>query len=176
MKIFVGCSSSNDIDKKYLDECRTLLDKVLQDNDLVFGAYNNGIMGIAYNIAIKNNRKITAICPKAYTDDLKELKYDKEIITNNISERTRKLIDESDLLLFLPGGIGTYNELFNAIDCKRSHEYNKPIIIFNSNGFYDKFIEMMEQNYQEKFSKSIDKLNYIITNSISETIKIVNQN
>ena len=58
MKIFIGCSSSNDIDKKYLEENKKLLDIILKDNDLVFGSCNNGIMGLAYSIAIKNEKEI----------------------------------------------------------------------------------------------------------------------
>lgn len=168
MKIFVGCSSSNDIDKKHLEVNKQLLDLILQENDLVFGASNNGIMGLAYNSAINHGKQITGICPEAYKDDLKSLKCTKEITTNSISERTKMLIEESDLLLFLPGGIGTYFELFSAIESKRCHEFDKPIIIFNSNGFFDKFKEMMEQNYRERFSKQSDSLNYVIANTIQE--------
>lgn len=173
MKIFIGCSSSNSIDKKYLDDCKALLDLILHENDLVFGACNNGIMGLAYNCALTNGRKITGICPETYKDDFKSLKCDKEITTKYVSERTKKLIDESDILLFLPGGIGTYFELFCAIESKRCHEFNKPIIIFNSNGFFNKFIEMMNQNFQNGFSKSSDKSNYIIANDIYDVVQAI---
>lgn len=170
MKIFVGCSSKNEIDPKYLKENKKLLDLVLIENDLVFGACDSGIMGIAYNSALNNGSKVTGVCPEAYKDDLKSLKCDKEIVTGSVSDRTKILINESDMLLFLPGGIGTYQELFSAIESKRSHEFDKPIIIFNSNGFFNKFIEMMKQNYDEGFSKESDSSNYVIANTIEEVL------
>lgn len=170
MKIFVGCSSNNDIDKKYLIENKQLLDILLSDNDLVFGACDKGIMGLAYNSAINHGKEITGICSEAYKDDFKSLKCNKEITTKSVLERTKMLIEESDLLLFLPGGIGTYFELFSAIESKRCHEFDKPIIIFNSNGFFDKFKQIMDQNYQEGFTKQSDSLNYVIADTIEEVI------
>lgn len=171
MKIFIGGSSSNNIDKKYLEENKKLLDLILQENDLVFGACNGGIMGLAYNSAINYERQIIGISQEAYKDNFKSLKCTKEIVTSSTLEKTKKLIDESDLLLFLPGGIETYFELFSAIESKRCQEFNKPIIIFNLNNFFDKFIEMMDHNYKEAFSKQVDFLNYTITNNIGDTIK-----
>ena len=165
MKVFVGCSSSDKIDEKYLKDNKELLDLVLKDNDLVFGACNNGIMGLAYNSAISHKRQVIGICPEAYKDDFKSLNCTKEIVTNSVSERTNKLIEESDILLFLPGGIGTYFELFSAIEGKRCNEFDKPIILFNSNGFFDKFKEMLVENYENGFLKESDLKNVIITDN-----------
>ena len=53
MNIFVGCSSSNDFSKKYLYDCNILLEELLKDNDLVFGACNSWLMGLAYDITKK---------------------------------------------------------------------------------------------------------------------------
>lgn len=170
MKIFVGCSSSSNIDEKYLKQNKQLLDIIFQENDLVFGACINGIMGLAYESALNHNKQIIGICPSAYKEDLKSLKCTKEIVTDSVSERTKKIIEESDLLLFLPGGIGTYFELFSSIEGKRCHEFNKPIIIFNQNGFFNKFIEIMNQNIQKGFSKQTDSLNYIISDNIQQII------
>ncbi len=165
MKIFVGCSSSENIDEKYLKGSKELLDLVLKDNDLVFGACNKGIMGLAYDSAISHGRQVIGICPEAYKEDFKSLNCTKEIVTNSVSERTNKLIEESDILLFLPGGIGTYFELFSAIEGKRCHEFNKLIILFNSNGFFDKFKEMLIENYENGFLKESDLKNVIITDN-----------
>ena len=55
MKLFIGCSSSNDISKRYLNDCEEYLEELFKlDNDLVFGAYNKGLMAIAYKLAKKS--------------------------------------------------------------------------------------------------------------------------
>lgn len=174
MKLFIGCSSSDDIPQEYFEDCRILLEELMKDNDLVFGACNSGLMGLAYNTTIKTNGNITGICPEAYKDDFKELKCDTEITTKSISERTDSVITSSDALIFLPGGIGTIYELFTAIESKRCHEFNKPIVIYNSNGYFDKLLEFMDKVYSEKFSGVKDKRNYFVTDSISSILYYIN--
>ena len=174
MKLFIGCSSSNDIPTEYFNDCKVLLEELMKENDLVFGACNSGLMGLAYNTTLKANGNITGICPEAYKDDFKTLKCDTEITTKSVSERTDSVISSSDALIFLPGGIGTIYELFTAIESKRCHEFNKPIVIYNSNGYFDKLLEFMDKVYNEKFSGFKDKRNYLVTDSISSILYYIN--
>lgn len=174
MKLFIGCSSSNDIPTEYFNDCKVLLEELMKENDLVFGACNSGLMGLAYNTTLKANGNITGICPEAYKDDFKTLKCDTEITTKSVSERTDSVISSSDALIFLPGGIGTIYELFTVIESKRCHEFNKPIVIYNSNGYFDKLLEFMDKVYSEKFSGFKDKRNYLVTDSISSILYYIN--
>ena len=174
MKLFIGCSSSNNIPKEYFEDCRVLLEELMKENDLVFGACNSGLMGLAYNTTLKANGSVTGICPEAYKDDFKELKCNIEITTKSVSERTDSVISSSDGLVFLPGGIGTIYELFTAIESKRCHEFDKPIVVYNSNGYFDKLLEFMDKVYSEKFSGFKDKRNYLVTDSISSILYYLN--
>lgn len=149
MKLFIGCSSSNNISTEYFDDCKVLLEELMKENDLVFGACNSGLMWLAYNTTLKANGNITGICPETYKDDFKTLKCDTEITTKSVSERTDSVISSSDAIIFLPGGIGTIYELFTAIESKRCHEFDKPIVIYNSNGYFDKLLEFMDNVYSE---------------------------
>lgn len=174
MKIFIGCSSSDNIPKEYFDDCKVLLEELMSKNDLVFGACNSGLMGLSYDIALSQGRSITGICPEAYKDDFKMLSCDIEITTNSVSERTDNVISLSDALIFLPGGIGTIYEFFTALESKRCHEFDKPIVIYNPNGYFDKLFEFMNQVYSENFSKPKEKRNYLVTNSVSSIIHYIN--
>lgn len=175
MRIFVGCSSSNDIPNKYKKDCKVLINELFKSNyDLVFGACNDGIMGYAYNAALKNKRKIIGICTENYKEDLQKLKCTTEIITSSVNERTEKLINISDVLLFLPGGIGTIHELFSSIDSKRCNEHNKTIIIYNSNNYFNETISLLEKIYNENFTNSTVKNNYIVINNKEEILTYIN--
>ncbi len=174
MKIFIGCSASDNIKKEYFDSCKLLLEEVFsKDNDLVFGACNSGLMGLAYETAKKHERAVIGVCPEAYKEDFKSLDCIEEIITKSIEERTRSAIDNSDASIFLPGGIGTIYELFAAIECKRCHEFDKPIVIFNSNGYFDKLLEFLEKIYEEKFALIKAKDNYFVSDSIPEILNYI---
>lgn len=165
MNIAVCCSSSNDINRKYIESSRILLKQIFkQDNNLVFGAMNSGIMGIAYKTAKKFNRKVVGIAPEIYKDDFKELDCDTEILTKSVNNRTEAIIDNSDVLLFLPGGIGTLYELIAAVEMKRSKEFNKPIIVYNETGFFDDLLQMLNKVYQKNFTGPNVRLSYNIAN------------
>ncbi len=170
MKLFIGCSSSNDIPIEYFEDCKTFLNELMKENELVFGACTTGLMGLAYNIALNANREVTGICPEVYKENLKELSCNTKILTKTVSERTSSVISASDTLIFLPGGIGTIYELFTAIESKRCHEFDKPIVIYNSHGYFDKLLEFMQKLYDEHFSNLKDKRNYFVSNSLSSIL------
>lgn len=176
MKIFIGCSSSSDIPNKYQEDCQKLLKEIFtRDYDLVYGAYNQGLMNYCYQFARNNNHQVIGITPEIFKEDLSNLNCTKEIITENILRRTEKLINESDILLFLPGGIGTIHELLTAIESKRSNEFKKPILIYNSNNFFDKLLSFFEKQYQENFTKKSVKTVYKVFNDYNSLINYLDK-
>lgn len=174
MNIAVCCLSSNDISEKYLESSKRLLQQIFKnDNDLVFGAMNSGIMGLAYRIAKQNNRKVIGIAPKIYKDDFKELDCDKEILTKNVNDRTDALMNNSDILMFLPGGVGTLYELMTAIEMKRSREFDKPIILCNDTVFFDDIIQMLNKIYAQNFTNSKVRFSYNVANDYRTVIDLL---
>lgn len=175
LNIFIGGSSRNDIPKQYLDDCNTYLEGLFNyETNLVFGASNDGLMGISYNMAKDKKRDIIGICPNSYQKALKKLNCNKQIITKTVQERTSKLFELSDALVFLPGGIGTIYEFFQALECKRTNEFDKPIILYNSCGYFNTMLEFIDEIYLNKFADIKDSKNYHISNSSKDTITYIN--
>ena len=61
------------------------------------------------------------------------------------------MFDNSDLIVCLPGGVGTLSELLSYIEEKRSNNRDVPIIIYDENKFYEKFLSFLDDLYKEKF-------------------------
>ena len=174
MKLFIGCSSNSNIPEKYLEDCNNYLtDLFIENNDLVFGACKNGIMGLAYQQALQQGREITGICPEVYKDDFLELNCTKEVTTNRISERTDAVFAESEALIFLPGGLGTGYELLAALESKRNHEFDKPIIIYNSHHFFDELLNWWELQYREGLTPEKVRDCYYISDSAKDTLEYI---
>lgn len=174
MKIFIGCSSRDNIPSKYYGYCKDFLNKLFEyDYDLVFGASNHGLMGLCYDVSFKHSRNITGIYPDVYEDEARELSCIK-IPVKTVSERTDKLIEQSDVLVFLPGGIGTIYELFTAIESKRAMEHKKPIIIYNCCDFYNNLFLQLDKIYEENFTSLIDEGYFYVCSSVEDTIKYLN--
>ncbi|MGH7453912.1 MAG: LOG family protein, partial [bacterium] len=63
----------------------------------------------------------------------------------------------------LPGGFGTLEEVFEILTLKQLQFHLKPIVLMNTNGFYDHFVRLCEHIYQERFAKPDSRLLYHIT-------------
>lgn len=167
-RIFIGCSSRNvEINNEIQYEINLLLKGLFKgDCDLVFGGNINGIMGKSYEVAKFHNRKVTAICPEIYASNLTKLHCDEVVITHTVAERTEEMYKRADVLVFLPGGTGTFYELLAAIECKRGQEFDKPIIIFNYHGFFNNLLLSLEELYDKGFAdKSIKDLYCVFTDA-----------
>ena len=160
MNLFIGCSSSK-IDDKYSILSKELIDDIskIKDVDLVFGASNSGLMGDVYNSFLNNNKKITGVSVKYYLPD--NNKYSDSYYYDNTMERFNKIYEISDVLLFLPGSIGTITELFNSI-CQVQIGKCKKIILYNVN--YYLFLKILKRGIYMK--NTLKKLVLIISTVI----------
>ena len=152
MVVFVGCSSSSMVDEKYLKAASDLAEFLCEhDCTLLFGSSENGMMGSVYKVFKKNNCKIISVLPKEYYGTLMEVDADEKVLVNTCSDQLRYLVNTGDLTIILPGSFGTLSELMASIQCKKVGEHNKPIVIYNIDGFYDEFLEKFKKIKEEKF-------------------------
>ena len=145
MKIFISCSSSNEIKDEYKVVSKYLIEEISKENDLVFGCTNRGLMGVSYNAFLKNNRKIIGVCNEMYIDEIKDLKLDSVKHVKSLEESNKMLGELSDVILILPGSFGTLAEFMDLLEEKRLEIHNKEMILFNINGFYDDLIKMFNK-------------------------------
>ena len=94
--------------------------------------------------------------------------YDRETVTPTTFERCKELYLSSELIVILPGGLGTLSEIFGMIEEKRTREDKKDIIIFNYEGYYDNILNQIKKEQEEGFiGDDLSKL-IIIINSLDE--------
>ena len=154
MNIFIGCASE-DIDDSFNKNSLSLINEIakIKDVNLVFGAYHNGLMGKCYEIFKDNNKKVTGITLNLYKDQLDDLELDEAVLVETSMDRMREIYQKSDVLLFLPGGLGTYTEILSSIEESRTKEDDKLIILYNDDFFYSPLIKEMFWLYEKKFAK-----------------------
>lgn len=168
MRIFVGGSARDEIPDKYKEEAYKLGEKLLKTEDEIYCcASNEGIIGSIYKlIKEKDINRVKTAVPKAHLR-----KADNEnltIITDTINERTDYVLQNCDICIFLPGGIGTLYEIMSAIETKRANEHNTEIVIVNLFGFFNELLEMLEKIYGQNFADKDNKNVYKIVNTIEE--------
>ena len=106
-----------------------------------------------------------------YKDLLDDLKLDETIMVKTLNESNNELIKNSDIILVLPGAYGTLSEVISSIELVRTKVYDKKIIFYNINNFYDDLFELCEKMYKAKTTKNNYKDIIKICNTKEEIIK-----
>ena len=175
LNLFIGSSSKDNVDFGYLKDGAALIGELakIEGVDLVFGAHHKGLMKLSYDEFKRNNKKIIGVITNYHKEMVdSSIFYDKEIIVNTTTERFEKIYENSDVLLFLPGGLGTYAEIFSAIE-ERRIDNGKKIIIYNSNYFYTPMIKELYKLYKEGFIDEVPADYMIIESDSNKIIEII---
>lgn len=180
MNICVFGAASNEIDKKYMDDIEIMAEKLAKDgHHLVFGAGGQGLMGAAARGFKKGGAKITGVIPTFFKEAEIEAIYDEcdELIyTDTMRERKAVMEDKADAFVIVPGGIGTFEELFEVLTLKQLGRHSKPIAIYNCKGYYDKMEAMLNTSIEEGFVRHTCKEIYSYVNNVDELIRYINNN
>ena len=143
-KVGIICSSSENIDDYYKSVARSVSNYFAQEGyDLVFGGSSKSMMGICYDEFSKNNRKVYAFTTNKYADELKELEPYAGVICESTFDLKKRLFENSDIIVALPGGIGTCSEIFSFIEEKRSNNRTVPFEIYDEDGYYLPLVEFI---------------------------------
>lgn len=178
MKLCLYGASSNLINKKYIEATEKLGEEMAKrGHTLVFGGGANGLMGAAARGATKAGGEILGISPKFF--DVDGVLYDKcteFIYTETMRERKQLLEDMSEGFIVAPGGPGTFDELFETLALRQLGLHNKPIAVFNINGYYNPLGEMLKNAFDGNFmTKEILELAPLISDEI-ELLKYLEDN
>jgi uncharacterized protein (TIGR00730 family) len=174
-KITVYCSSSSRIDQAYFDMTKKLAEEfVKHDITGVFGGGAVGLMGHLADNMIKNGGHIIGIMPHFMKEaELQHPDVTEFIFTETMRERKKLLIEDADALVTLPGGCGTFEELFEALTLKRLGRFTKPIIIVNTNDYYAPMIEMLNRSIEQQFMGTIHGNMWTVVNHAEEVIDAI---
>ena len=155
MNICIFGSASNIIDESYIKETEELgYELGKRGHSLVFGAGSEGLMGASARGMKKVGAEITGVVPEFFFDDKIESLFTectKLIKTESMRERKHIMEDLADDFIITPGGVGTFEEMFEIVTLKQLGRINKPIAIYNINHYYDNLQEMMEHSMREGF-------------------------
>ena len=148
-------SANDDVDDYYKCIARTTAIWLsTMDYNLIFGGGPKSMSGICYDTFVKNHKKVYAATTKHYADDLKELPEAKPLICETSFDMKKRIFENSDIIVMLPGGVGTFSEFFSFIEENRQREEKVPIEIYDEDGFYLPLIEMLQILVVNKFASA----------------------
>ena len=137
MRICVCGGTNPATNPKYLGFADELGQALVDHNfDMIWGGNAFGALARVHKKYEDNKKNNTLVLPAAYIDDLDKLQIRNVIKTDTVSRRTRKMFSLADVILVIPGGIGTIYEFWSAVEYKRAHEFDIDIILYNCDNFY----------------------------------------
>jgi uncharacterized protein (TIGR00730 family) len=152
-RVCVYCASSSQCDPVY-HEAAARLGKTLARAGvtIVYGGGKAGLMGALADSALAAGGRVIGVLPR-FMDDLEwgHSRLSELIVVNDLHERKRLMIQEVDAVVAMPGGCGTWEELFEAMTWKRLGLYAGPIVIVNTRGFYDPMLLLLDRSIEDRF-------------------------
>lgn len=173
-QVCVYSASSTQIPQVYFDTAQEL-GRLLAERgiNLINGAGCIGLMAATSNAALAAGGTVTGVIPHFMVEQgwhhtgLTEL-----VETQTMHERKRKMADLSDGVIALPGGCGTLEELLEIITWKQLGLYLKPIVILNTNGYFNPLLKQLEQAVDEHFMREQHAAIWQVANTPAEAIQL----
>lgn len=175
-RICIFASSSNYLPKSYYKAAKELGELIAGNGyDIVYGGSTLGLMWECAS-AVKNlGSKVIGVMPKKLADmGCRTDNCDEFFMAEGMRDRKAKMDEISDAVLAMPGGFGTLEELSEMIVQKQLGYNKKPIVILNTDGFYDKLIGFFEVMIEEKFANKFARELVFIASTPQEAIEYLN--
>ena len=96
--------------------------------------------------------KTVGVVPSIVEESGRTSQYNDEVIScTNLNERKQLMIEQSDVFIALPGGVGTLDEIFTVASSYTIGYHHKPVILYNMQGFWDSTVRMLDDLQQQGF-------------------------
>jgi len=142
--------------------------------NVVYGGGGIGLMGKLADAVLENGGKITGVIPSFMKDEgWDHSAVNEMIITSDMGERKKRMFELADAVVALPGGVGTLEELTEAMTLKQLGLFKGPIIILNTLNFYKSFIDFMEHMVAGNFLRYEHKGMWEVAGTVEEVIDLL---
>ena len=142
-RLAVYCGSATPADPVYIDSARMVgCELAARGIGLVYGGGRLGLMGAVADATLEAGGEVIGVIPEALVGSEVAHRGCTELhVVPGMHERKRMFTDLSDGFITIPGGVGTMDELWEAISWAQLGYHEKPVGLLNVAGFYDRLIE-----------------------------------
>lgn len=174
-KIGIFCSASGNIDKMYFDMAGRISKWMGETGKtLVYGGASLGLMECVAQAVKTNGGHIIGVVPAKLEENGKVSALPDRIInTRNLSDRKDMIVEESDVLVALPGGVGTLDEIFHVMAAASIGYHHKKVIFYNEDGFYDTLLKALKEIEEKGFARQPFSTYYDVANTLKELKQII---
>lgn len=169
------CASSTKIAPCYFQAAEELGRLLAQEKiQIINGAGNIGLMAAISDAALQAGGKVTGVIPHFMIEQgWNHTGLTQTIAVENMHERKQTMADLSDAVIALPGGCGTLEELLEIITWKQLGLYLNPIVILNTNHFFDPLLNILDKAIAENFMRNQHGKIWLVADEPAEAIQLI---
>lgn len=174
--IAVFCASSEPKNPDYIQASIDLGTEIAHRGlTLVYGGSNLGIMGHISGAALAAGGNVTGVIPTFFSDYIIHSQPVTQLIkVDSMAQRKEYMILNCDAFIALPGGIGTLDEILEVMVANQLKLIEqKPIILYNPDGFFDHFISQIDTMGENGFFRSGKRPELLLAKTTSQIFKFL---
>ncbi|MET8509947.1 adenylosuccinate synthase [Streptomyces sp. NPDC004787] len=174
-RILVFCGASTGNRNSYTKIARELGEACsTRGIGVVYGAGGVGVMGALSDAVLESGGDIIGVIPQSLMDrefgrrDLPDLR-----VVSSMHERKAIMTDLAQGIIALPGGLGTLEELFEALTWRQLEIHEKPVVLLDQDGFFDPLISVMDHLAEQGFISSQDRALIRRATTVDEALALI---
>lgn len=149
----VYCGSRPGTDSRHAEAAREVGTQIGRRGwRLVYGGGRVGLMGLVADAALAAGAQVLGVIPESLVQrEVGHAGLTQLEVVGTMHQRKQRMAEESDAFLALPGGIGTFEELFEVWTWRQLGYHDKPVGLLNSGGYYGRLLSFLEQGTEQGF-------------------------
>jgi uncharacterized protein (TIGR00730 family) len=173
--IAVYCASSNKVRPSFVAAAERLGGLIASAGlRLVYGDGGIGLMAAVARGALQAGGDVLGVIPQFMVDQAwNNPDSTATIVTETMHERKATICEVSDAMVALPGGIGTFEELLECLTWKQLGLHHKPIVILNTDGYYDRLLACIDLMVEEQMMRPIHKEMFVVVNEPEDVLPAI---
>jgi len=171
--VTVYCSSSSAVPRIYTETAAELGRALAKQQwTLIYGGNNVGTMGALADACRDAGGQVVGVTPQLFIDKGVDDKNCHEfIVTECMRTRKATMEERGDAFITLPGGLGTFEEIFEIIVGKQLGFHRKPIVLLNVDGYFAPLLAMIEHGIEHRFIKPAARELYFVAEKVDAAIE-----
>ena len=171
--VAVFCASATGVNPVYKDAAEELGRSLARRNiGLIYGGSNSGLMKAVAEAALASNGKVIGVIPEVLVDlEVAHHGITELHVTSTMHTRKALIGEKADAFVALPGGFGTFEELFEVLAWHTLKLHSKPILLLNIHGFYDKLVVFLDHCVSEGMLKPKSRELLLVADTVDDALR-----
>jgi hypothetical protein len=173
--VAVFCASANGAKPVYAEAAADFARALVKHGvGIVYGGANVGLMQVVAEAALAEGGRVIGVIPSVLVEAEVAHRGVTELhITDSMHSRKALMSERSDAFVALPGGFGTFEELFEVLAWQTLRIHAKPVLLLNINGFYDKLLGFLDHCVDEGMLKEKNRGIINVASNVPELLTML---